>query len=496
MILGKLCLETMRLEDITKLIQPILVRGPLSEEVEGIAYDSRQVRPGYLFVAIKGGHLNGEDFIEDAIRRGAVAVVSEKDAWPKRSVAHIHVDNARLALAEIASAYYGHPARRLEMYGITGTNGKTTTSFMVRSILDQAHRPSGLIGTVRYEIGERVIPASRTTPEAPDIQFMLDQMLRSGCESAVMEVSSHALDQKRVWGIPFDVGIFTNLSRDHLDYHGTMENYYDTKCQLFRSLGQLGKTAAAVINLDDAWGMRLAGTNGLFAGLLTYGEHPSADIRAVQVELDPERSRFHVRSPWGEVDVELNMPGRHNVSNALAAIAATAARGIALPVIAGALREMEQVPGRLERFRGRGGVMVYVDYAHTDDALRRVLETIRECGRGRLIVVFGCGGNRDVTKRPLMGAAASQLADHIILTNDNPRQEDPLAIISQIERGIRPGASYEIQPDREFAIAAAIARARPGDMVLIAGKGHENVQEFAHAVTPFEDAKVVRKYLT
>ncbi|HMO51150.1 MAG TPA: UDP-N-acetylmuramoyl-L-alanyl-D-glutamate--2,6-diaminopimelate ligase [Kiritimatiellia bacterium] len=495
MILGKLCLETMRLEDITKLIQPILVRGPLSQDIEGIAYDSRQVRKNYLFVAVKGERVNGEDFIDDAIKRGAVAVVSEQDAWPKRSVAHIHVENARLALAEIASAYYGHPAERLEMFGITGTNGKTTTSFMIRAILETAGRHSGLIGTVRYEIGERVIPAGRTTPEAPDIQFMLDAMIKSGCESAVMEVSSHALDQKRVWGVPFDVGIFTNLSRDHLDYHGTMENYYNTKCQLFRSLGQLGKSATAVINIDDAWGMRLAITNGLSAEVLTYGEHPGADVQATDVELGPEGSRFRLVSRWGEYPMAVSMPGRHNVSNALAAIAATAVRGIPLPVIAEALRAMEQVPGRLQRFQGRNGVQVYVDYAHSDDALSRVLQTVREFTRGKLTVVFGCGGNRDASKRPLMGAAASQMADHVIITNDNPRQEDPLTIIRQIESGIRAGASYEVQPDREFAIAAAIARARPGDAVIIAGKGHENYQEFAHAVTPFDDGQVVRKYL-
>lgn len=495
MILGKLCLETMRLEDITKLIQPILVRGPVNAEIEGIAYDSRQVRANYLFVAVKGGHLNGENYIEDAIRRGAVAVVSENDIWPSRRVAHIHVQNARLALAEISSAYYGHPAQHLELFGITGTNGKTTTSFMLRAILDQARRPSGLIGTVRYEVGERIIPAMRTTPEAPDIHFMLDQMLRAKCDSAVMEVSSHALDQQRVWGIPFDVGIFTNLTRDHLDYHITMENYFNAKCQLFRSLGQLGKSASAIINIDDPWGIRITNINGLSADLITYGEHPNAMVHVSGIELGPEGSRFHVSTPWGRAEIHLNMPGRHNISNALAAIGAAAVRGVSLREIADGLRTMEQVPGRLQRFTGRNGVHVLVDYAHTDDALRRALQTIREFCRGKVIVVFGCGGNRDTSKRPLMGAVAGQLADYTILTNDNPRQEDPLSIIAQIEQGMPRGSAYEIQPDREFAIAAALARAKPGDTVLIAGKGHENVQEFAHAVTPFDDGHVVRKYL-
>ncbi len=495
MILGNLCLETMRLEDITKLIQPILVRGSVTCDIEGIAYDSRQVRQNYLFVAVKGEHVNGEDFIDDAIRRGAIAVVSETDAWHKRSVAHIHVENARLALAEISSAYYGHPAQRLELFSVTGTNGKTTTSFMIKAILDAAGRHPGLIGTVRYELGSRIIPATRTTPEATDIHFMFDQMLRAGSESAVMEVSSHALDQKRVWGIAFDVGVFTNLSHDHLDYHGTMDNYFNAKCQLFRSLGQLGKAAAAVVNIDDPWGMQITQINGLNARLVTYGEHPGAVVRASRIELTPEGSEFDVESPWGNVTVRLNIPGRHNVSNALAAIAATAVRGVPLEVIAGALDKMEQVPGRLQLFKGRNEVHVYVDYAHTDDALARSLQTLREFSRGRVTVVFGCGGNRDKSKRPVMGAVASQYADHVILTNDNPRKENPLEIISQIETGIRHGTSYEIQPDRELAIAAAITRAKPGDTVLIAGKGHENYQEFASAVSPFDDGQMVRKYL-
>ena len=428
-------------------------------------------------------------------RPSAVAIVSEQDAWHKRSVAHIHVDDARLALAEISSAYYGHPSQRLELFGITGTNGKTTTSFMIRAILEKAGRHSGLIGTVRYEIGPRVIPATRTTPEAPDIQFMFDQMIRSGCESAVMEVSSHALDQKRVWGNAFDVGIFTNLSHDHLDYHGSMQAYFDTKCQLFRSLGQLGKTATAVINMDDSWGMQIAGINGLNAKLITYGEHPGAMVQATNYELSPVGSRFDLVSPWGECEVHVNLPGRHNISNALAAIAATAVRGIPLPVIVDALGSMAQVPGRLQLFKGRNEVNVYVDYAHTGDALGRVLQTLREFSRGRVIVAFGCGGNRDTTKRAAMGSIASQYADHVIITNDNPRREDPREIIKQIEGGIRPGASYEVQPDRELAIARAITSAKPGDTVLIAGKGHENYQEFASAITPFDDSQVVQKYL-
>ncbi len=494
MILGRLCLEAMRLEDITKIVQPILVKGGHSFDVEGIAYDSRQVRKGYLFVALRGGTYNGEDYIEDAIRRGAVAIVSEHECMPRRDVAHILVEDSRLALAEISSAFYSHPSERIEMIGITGTNGKTTTSFMTRAILEKAGRHAGMISTVRYEIGDRIIPANRTTPEAPDIHFMLDQMIRSNCVSAVMEVSSHALHQKRVYGIDFDVGVFTNLTRDHLDYHRSMDEYFRAKSLLFRGLGQMSKKAAAVINIDDPWGMTLASVGGLSAELVTYGFHPGAMVRAENVELQALGSEFTVESPWGRADVYLQMPGRYNVSNALAAFAACGARGIPPAVMAEALHGMTPVPGRLEQIRTRSGAMVYIDYAHTDDALSNVLQTLREISRRRLITVFGCGGNRDATKRPVMGAVASGYSDLVILTNDNPRKEDPSAILRDIESGIRQGTDCRIIADREKAIAAAIAEAREGDTVLIAGKGHENYQEFADTVIPFDDSEVARRY--
>jgi len=495
MILGKLCQETMRLESFTRIIQPITIRGPLNFDIEGIAYDSRQVRKNYLFVALRGAHADGARYIDDALRRGATAIVSEEDRWPRRDIAHIRVEDARRALAEISCAFYNHPSQRIEAFGITGTNGKTTTAFMLRHILDRAGRHPGLIGTIRYEIGDRVIPAARTTPEAPDIQFMLDQMVRVGCRSAVMEVSSHALDQKRVWGLDFDVGVFTNLTRDHLDYHKDIRSYFFAKTQLFRGLGGIEKEAAAVINIDDEWGMELANTPGLIARLLTYGTHPGAMIRAEDIEATAGGSTFRFLSPWGDVSVSLPLLGRFNVSNALAAMAAGCARGIAPEQMAAALAEMPAVPGRLELVANGRGPRVFVDYAHTDDALANVLVTLRALQPRRLICVFGCGGDRDREKRPLMGATAARLADHVVFTSDNPRTENPDAIIDEIMTGAGVRDGLERVVNREDAIARAISRAQPGDIVLIAGKGHETYQDFGSTVIPFDDREIARKCL-
>jgi len=495
MILGKLCMETMRLEALTRIIQPLMVRGPLSFDIEGIAYDSRQVREKFLFVAIKGGRCDGEQYIDDALRRGAVAIVSEDDRWPKRTVAHIRVEDARQALAELSCAFYDHPSQRIQLVGVTGTNGKPTVSFMLREILAAEGRTPGLIGTVRYEVGGRVIPATRTTPEAPDIQFMLDQMVRSGCRSAVMEASSHALHQKRVWGTDFDVGVFTNLTRDHLDYHGDMASYFAAKMELFRGLGTMSKRACAVVNIDDAWGMQLANTPGLCAGLLTYGMHDAAQVRAEDIELDAHGTRFTAVTPWGTTDAHLRVLGRHNVSNALAAIAAAGALGIAPERSAAVLAGMPPVPGRLEPVPNSRGLQVFVDYAHTDDALDHVLRTVRELRPRRIITLFGCGGNRDRAKRPLMGAVVNRQSDLAIVTSDNPRSEDPAAIIDEILAGMPDRDRVEVVPDREEAIARAFAVARPGDLVLIAGKGHENVQEIGSTIVPFDDREVAKRHL-
>jgi UDP-N-acetylmuramoyl-L-alanyl-D-glutamate--2,6-diaminopimelate ligase len=495
MLIGQLCDEAMRIESILQVIQPMTVKGPRQADIRGIACDSRQVRSDYLFVALRGTREDGAKYVEDAIQRGATAIVSEHNDWARRDITHIRVEDARRAVAEIACAFHDHPSAQLEMIGVTGTNGKTTTTFMIRDILRAAGRKPGLIGTVMYEMGARCIPANRTTPEAPDLQSMLAQMVTAGCSSTVMEVSSHALEQKRVWGIDFDVGVFTNLTRDHLDYHVTMERYFGAKTLLFRGLGQMEKRAAAVINLDDAWGQQLANTGGGWSSLVTYGFHPGALVRAVNVELGPQGSSFTIESPWGSIDVRLGLMGRYNVSNALAAFAACATRGLRPDFIAGVLAQFHSAPGRLEPIRNRRGLQVYVDYAHTDDALSNVLTTLREVAPRRLVVVFGCGGDRDRSKRPRMGGVAGLLADFTILTSDNPRSEDPGDILREIAGGMPEGARFETIPEREAAIARALEIARDGDVVLIAGKGHENYQEFARTVIPFDDREVARRLL-
>ncbi len=496
MILGQLCMDAMQLEDIMRVIQPMTVQGSPDVPITGLAYDSRLVKPGYLFVARRGAQQDGSEFVRDAIARGAVAVVAEQDL-PEcgGAVTLLRVGDAQRALAELACAFYEQPARRLQVLGVTGTNGKTTVAFMTREILRADGRAPGMVGTVHYEIGARQIPATRTTPESVDLQAMLSQMLKAGCRSAVMEVSSHALAQKRVWGLDFDVGIFTNLTPEHLDFHKTMDRYFAAKALLFNQLGQMEKKAAAVINVDDPWGMKLASLGAARVQVITYGLHPAANVRAENVEVDLHGARFDLRTPWGDAPMRLQLLGRHNISNALAACGATGALGVDPRLMARALDGLAGVPGRLEAVPNHRGLHIFVDYAHTPDALQRVLVTLREFAPGQLIVVFGCGGNRDTSKRPVMGAIASQLADYSIITTDNARREDPAAIAAQVELGFGKGRAHAVILDREAAIAQALGMARRGDIVLLAGKGHETVQEIGHAITPFDDREVARRWL-
>jgi len=495
MMSGKPAAETLKLESVSRLIHPLAAHGVLTGELRGVTHDSRQVRPGFLFVALPGLHQSGAGFIAEAVQRGAVAIVSESEGGSSHAVTQFQVADARQALAEVAGAFYNQPARRLQLIGITGTNGKSTVSFMCRDMLKADGRAPGLLGTIRYEIGDRQIPASRTTPEAPDIQSMLHQMVGIGCRSAVMEVSSHGLDQKRTWGLDFDVGVFTNLTQDHLDYHRTMESYFAAKVLLFRGLGQMEKKAVAAVNLDDAWGRQLAGLDGLGATLVSFGLQPDAAVRADEVTVGAGGVDFQVATPWGAQRVHVSLLGRHNVSNALAALAACGALGVPLPTMAAVLAAMPPVPGRLEPVPNDRGFQVFVDYAHTDDALAHVLATLRELTSGRVLAVFGCGGNRDKAKRVLMGAAVARGADYAIITSDNPRDEAPADIIAQIVPGFGAAQNFEIEADRERAIARVLALARPGDIVLLAGKGHENTQEFARTIVPFDDREVAARLL-
>ncbi|MBU4199082.1 MAG: UDP-N-acetylmuramoyl-L-alanyl-D-glutamate--2,6-diaminopimelate ligase [Verrucomicrobia bacterium] len=486
----------MKLSMLMERIQTVSVNGSIDVDVKGITHDSRHVKAGFIFCALPGQREDGNRYVQDAIDQGAIAIVSDRATTVSRGqVVSIQVDDPRETVAAMACAYYGDPSRKLEVLGITGTNGKTTTAFMARDIFRAAGRKPGLIGTVDYEIGDRIIPADRTTPEAADLQKMLAEMVHVGCQSAAMEVSSHSLIQKRAWGIEFDVAVFTNLTHDHLDYHETLPQYFDAKMLLFQGLVRQKKRAFAVVNVDDPWGEKLVRLPELNAEVITYGLRHDAMVRAERIQLSANGSDVDVQTPWGFVTMKMNLPGRFNVYNALAAMAACGALHIKPALSAKVLSNMSSVPGRLEEIKTGQGFQVFVDYAHTEDALQNVLTTLREITFNRLIVVFGCGGNRDKKKRPLMGSVVARLADYAILTSDNPRKENPSDIIAQIRSGIQGADGYEVVEDRYEAIVRALSLADKGDVVLIAGKGHENYQEFANTIIPFDDRQIVRECL-
>jgi UDP-N-acetylmuramoyl-L-alanyl-D-glutamate--2,6-diaminopimelate ligase len=449
-----------------------------------------------VFVAIPGHNTDGHEFIGTALERGASAIVCERNGIVPSRATRIKVRDVREALAHLASHYYQQPSAKLKVIGVTGTNGKTTVSFMIKSMLEQAGIKTGLMGTVHYAVGERVIPAQRTTPEALEVQQMMAQMLRAGCEACVMEVSSHALEQKRVLDVEFDVAIFTNLTHDHLDYHKTMENYFEAKARLFAAIGEGRKKAAAVINIDDVFGARLAERTKVEV-VLTYGVEQRAKLRATEIQLTAEGSRFTVETEKEKFQCRIPLIGRHNIYNSLAAIGAGLALQIKVSDIQTALSRMPAVPGRLQRVDAGQPFGVYVDYAHTDDALRNVLQTVKEITKGRILLLFGCGGNRDATKRAKMGRIAGQLADFTIISSDNPRKEVPERIAAQIEEGYRSvrQEGYVIELDRQRAIKQLLGKAESGDTVLIAGKGHETYQEFHDTVVPFDDCVHAREGL-
>ncbi len=487
----------MQLKQLIKELPVLRVEGPLDREIAGIVYDSRRVTPGMVFVAIPGVHVDGHDFINTAIDRGAAAIICEKNGFSSPRATKIKVSNVREALARAAASFYQHPSTRLQVIGVTGTNGKTTVAFMVKEVLEAAGIKTGLLGTVRYEIGDRVIPAARTTPESLEIHQMMAQMLASGCQACVMEVSSHALEQKRVEGIEFDVQIFTNLTQDHLDYHKTMENYFVAKQKLFTRSANGSKKGTVVINIDDAGGVRLAAATDV-AVKFTYSlRNAAASIRAVNIELGADMSRFAIETADKKIACKLPLIGRHNIYNALAATGASLALGIEPAKIQSALNKMQPVPGRLESVSCGQPFAVFVDYAHTDDALHNVLTTLREITKGQLLVLFGCGGNRDSGKRPKMGRVAAEFADFTIITSDNPRNEKPELIAAQIEEGFRSVKTrdYAIELDRKRAISEIISMAQSGDTVLLAGKGHETYQEFEDTVVPFDDRVYARETL-
>lgn len=486
----------MQLKELLKTISVDRVEGSLDREVSGLVYDSRRVTPGVVFVAIPGVNVDGHDFINTAVARGAAAIICERNGFTSPRATKIKVADARVALARAAASFYRHPSTKLQVIGVTGTNGKTTVAFMIKELLEACGIKTGLLGTVRYEIGDRVIPATRTTPESLDVQEMMSRMVVSGCKACVMEVSSHALEQKRVAGIEFDVAIFTNLSQDHLDFHGDMENYFLAKQKLFTQTSSGSKRGAVVINIDDASGARLARESDVTLKL-TYGIRGSASVRATHIHLGAELSTFTVEAREKTFTCKLPLIGRHNIYNALAATGAGFALDLDSKKIQAALGRMAPVPGRLEGVACGQPFTVFVDYAHTDDALQNVLTTLREVTKGRLLLLFGCGGSRDTGKRAKMGRVAAMHADHTVITSDNPRKEKPEAIAAQIEEGFRSvkNTDYSVELDRARAIAGLLSMARAGDTVLLAGKGHETYQEFEDTVVPFDDRVHAREAL-
>ncbi|HEY2103802.1 MAG TPA: UDP-N-acetylmuramoyl-L-alanyl-D-glutamate--2,6-diaminopimelate ligase [Chthoniobacterales bacterium] len=483
----------MHLKILARAISPRRIVGALDREVESIAYDSRRVQNNTLFVALRGEKSDGHEFVDQAIEKGASVIVAEREISSPRATCLV-VDDSRSALADLAVTFYGRPSGKLKMAGVTGTNGKTTTTFLIKHICENAGLRCGLIGTVQYEIGERVIPATRTTPEAVDVQELLAQIASAGCRAAAMEVSSHALAQERTRGIEWDVAVFTNLTQDHLDFHSTMENYFEAKTKLFEGLAsqQKKKRSVAVINIDDRHGQKLADRMHGKVAIVTYGMNMRADFRASNYRTELAGTSYQLDARGRSYLVRVPLIGRFNVANSMAALAAANALGVNLRDAVLSLARSPQVPGRLEMVPAKRQFQVFVDYAHTDDALVNVLKTLRELKPRKLILVFGCGGNRDRQKRPLMAHAADQYADFSIVTSDNPRKEDPEAIIAEVEKGFRSN-HYEKITDRAEAISRAVALAQPRDVVLIAGKGHEKYQEFADHTIPFDDFQVARR---
>ena len=469
--------------------------------VTGVEYDSRRVRPGTVFVAMKGESSDGNRFIDQAIAAGAVAVVTDSASEPPRpGVGWAQVPHGRRALARLSANFYKRPAERIANTGITGTNGKSTTAFIVESILQAAGRKTVLVGTIEYHVAGKVLSAPHTTPEALELNRLLAEGLGQGVTESVMEVSSHALEQQRVFGIPFDVAVFTNLTRDHLDYHGTMEEYFRAKQTLFEGCGT-DPPQAAVLNIDDEYGrqlLKLAGKKS--AMVLSYGL-TAGDFHAEKLQITARGSRFQMATPREKLAIWTPLIGNVNVYNVLAAAAAGYARDCSADAIVRGISELAWVPGRFQRVDCGQPFTVAVDYAHTDDALRNLTTLARDfvvqAGlNGKVITLFGCGGDRDRAKRPLMGEAAGKGSDFVVLTSDNPRSEDPLAIINDAVVGLqKSGAKYTMEPDRRKAIALAIQQASPGDIVLLAGKGHEKVQVTKLATIPFDDVQVAREIL-
>ena len=489
----------MKFRDILSNLQTLAASG--DAEITGIAYDSRKVKPGFLFFAMRGESSDGNRFVDAALRAGATGLVtdSETTAAPA-NIAFARVAHGRRALAKVSANFYGHPADHLKLTGVTGTNGKTTTTFLIEHILRSAGRSVAMIGTIEYHVAGRVLAAPHTTPESLELNATFAEAVQAGAMEAVMEVSSHALEQGRVYGLHYDVAVFTNLTRDHLDYHQSMEAYFAAKAKLFQGDGA-APPAVAIINEDDEYGIKLRNVvQGSGSEVIGYGLH-DARVTAAKVVYSPTGTRFDMRLGDEIISWESPLIGEINVYNVLAASGAAYARGCSLEQIRDAVASFTRVPGRFERIDCGQPFIVVVDYAHTDDALRNLTRIARQLlaqqnSGGRIITLFGSGGDRDRAKRPLMARAAGEGSDFVVLTSDNPRSEDPQAIIADALPGLaQTGSRHVVEPDRRKAIAIAISEARPGDIVLIAGKGHEKYQITREGTFPFDDVQVAREAL-
>jgi UDP-N-acetylmuramoyl-L-alanyl-D-glutamate--2,6-diaminopimelate ligase len=473
--------------------------GAKSLKIEGIACDSRKVAPGYLFFALHGAKEDGNQYIQDAIKRGAVAIASEiaaPDLAPAdlpATIAWVRVAESRKSLAVAAANFFGHPAKALQLIAVTGTNGKTTTTSLIDAVLRTSGAKTGLFGTIAYHTPKGEYPAPNTTPESLDLQGFFSEIRDAGGKYGVLEASSHALVMDRLWGCHFESAVFTNLTREHMDFHRDFEDYFAAKRRLFEGTGA-GAPETALLNADDPYSKRLA---GLSKQTLTYGIENAADLAAKKIQLAFTGLTFTAHTPNGRLQVVSPLVGRINVYNILAAIGAAQAAGISNETIEAGIRALKNIPGRFQRVDMGQPFLVIVDFAHTDDALQNLVKTARELNpKGRVITLFGCGGGKDRTKRPVMGEVSGRMSDLTILTNDNPRAEDPLKIISDIVVGMqRSGGKYLIEPDREKAIGLAFDEARAGDIVLVAGKGHEDYQVLADRTVPWDDRRVAQQVL-
>lgn len=483
----------MTLQELLDKIPGITLDGDHRVPILGVSYDSRQVKAGHLFVALKGAKTDGVLFVEEAIARGAIALAADHVLASPPGIPTLKIQDARRFLAEASLVIYQDPASHLQLVAITGTNGKTTTSCLVDAIFRRAGLRSCLIGTLGMRIGNQPFPSSHTTPEASDLTAFLSQARLSGCTHGALEVSSHALVLKRVFGTRFVVGVFSNLTPEHLDFHHDMESYYRAKRLLFAPEGGNG-IKTAVINTDDPFGRRLAAE--VRVPVVRYGFDPVAEIHVLDSRTGINGTKLRLATPGGELAIDTHLVGRPNIYNIMAAAGATLSLGMDPCWVQQGIESLDGVPGRLEPVRGGQEFTVIVDYAHTPDALEKLLETVRQLARGRMITVFGCGGDRDRKKRPLMGEIAARLSDVVVATSDNPRSEDPLQILLEIEPGLRLGpAPYVLQPDRREAIRSALAQARKEDVVIIAGKGHEDYQVVGTQVFPFDDRAVAQELI-